>query len=493
MPDRIAREGSRLPFRGRQQAFALVADADVELVLEAQRQPGLADIVHARAVAHGVEIDVAGVLDRVVHVLGAMPPPASLRSVARPIRTRAEHRQLRIDAGFQQSQRRGRLEGRSRREGAVQRLVQQRLALIVGQRAIGLGGHPADEQVRIERRRRDHAQNVAVAHVHDDAGARLVAKHFQRPVLNIGVQRQDDFLARHGGPRPADVLGDDAASCIDLDPIAARLSAQRRIQSLFHALAADAEAGIEQQGRRLLALVPDRLDVPIRHLGHIADDVSERSAERIVPRLVHIDHHAGQFVGVLIDLGELLPGQVALDRHRVELGRRIDVADDRATALQRVGQQPSQKVQRLVQILGLVAHHQHTEAGAVAGDDDAVAVLDQAARRRDHAKVELVLRRQGRIFLSLNDLQLAQPSDQRGDPQRRRPAQHEGAPQEGPLTLIHIGKEDGGLAAHRNRISPSSNRSSIQLAIGNSSSVGTTCPTSGRIAGAFVARMVTTR
>ena len=422
-----------------------------------------------------------------------MPPPATLHAVAGAIGAAAEDADVGIDAGFQQGQGRGRLEGRARREGAVQRLVQQRLAFIVGQRAIGLGRHPADEQVRIERRRRDHAQNVAVAHVHDDTGARLIAKHLQRAVLDVGVQRQDDFLARHGWPRAANILGDDTTARIDLDPIAARLAAQRRIQSLFDALAADAEAGVEQQGGRLLALVADRLDVPIRHLGHIADDVGERSAERIVARLVHIDHHAGQFVGVLIDLGELLPGQVALDRHRVELGGRIDVADDGAPPLQRVGQQPSQKVQGLVQILGFVAHDQHTEARSVAGDDDAVAVLDQAARRRDHAKVELVLRRQGRIFLSLNDLQLTQPSDQRGDPQRRRPAQHKSAPQEGPLPLIHIGKEDGGLAAHRNRISPSSNRSSIQLAIGYSSSVGATCPTSGRIAGAFVARIVTTR
>ena len=422
-----------------------------------------------------------------------MPPPASLHPVAGAIRAAAEDRLIRIDTRLQQGQGRRRLEGRSRWEGPVQRLVQQRLALIVGQGAIGLARHAPDEQIGIERRCRHHAQDVAVAHIHDHAGARLVAEHLQRPVLNVGVQRQDDFLARHSGSGTADVLGDHPSARIHLDPITSRLAAQRRIQRLFDALAADAEAGIEQQGRRLLALVADRLDVPIRNLGHIADDVRERSAERVVARLVHIDHHAGQFVGVLIDLGELLPGQVALDRHRVELGRRIDVADDGAPPLQRVGQHTPQKIQRLVQILGFVAHHQHPETGAIAGDDDAVAVLDQAARRRDHAKVELVLRRQGRIFLSLHDLQLAQPSDQRGDPQRRRPAQHEGAPQEGPLTLIHIGKEDGGLAAHRNRISPSSNRSSIQLAIGNSSSVGTTCPTSGRIAGAFVARMVTTR
>ena len=219
--------------------------------------------------------------------------------------------------------------------------------------------------------------------------------------------------------------------------------------------------------------------------------MGEGAAERIVAGLVHVGHDAGQFVGVLVDLGEFFPGQVALDRHRVELGRGVDVTDDGPSALQGIGQQPAQQVQRLVQILGLVTDHQHPETGPVAGDDHAVAVLDQAARRRDHAEVELVLRRQGRIFLGLDDLKLGQPPHQGRDPQGRQPAEHEGAAQEGALALVDVGEEDGGFAAHRNRISPSSNRSSIQSAIGYRIRVGRIWPIRARIAGGLPALTAT--
>lgn len=125
----------------------------------------------------------------------------------------------------------------------------------------------------------------------------------------------------------------------------------------------------------------------------------------------------------------------------VELGRGVDVADDGAAAFQGVGKQPTQQVQGLVQVLGFVAHHQHSETGAVAGDDDAVAILDQAPRRRNHAEVELVLRREGRILLSLHDLELGQPPYKRRHAEGRQAAEHEGAPQERALSFIDVGEK----------------------------------------------------
>ena len=193
---------------------------------------------------------------------------------------------------------------------------------------------------------------------------------------------------------------------------------------------------------------------------------------RVVAGLVHVSHHAGQFIGVEVDLGELLPRQVALDRDGREARGGIDVADDAPAAFERVGDQLAQKVERLVQILGLVANHQHTETGPVAGDDHAVAVADDAARGRNQTEVELAGGGEGGVFLGLDDLQLAEARGQAQYAQPGQTAQHEGAPQEGALPLIDVRKEDRGFA-HRNRTSPSSNRWIRRSASGKIRSVGT--------------------
>ncbi len=378
-----------------------------------------------------------------------------------------------------------RLERRPRREGAAQRLVGQRSTLIVGQGAIDLGRDARHEQVGIERGRRHHGQDIAVANVHDDDAARLLAEHLQRALLDVVVQRKHHLGPLNRWTRSGDVLGHDAAARIDLDPLAAFDAAQILIQRLFNALSADTETGVEQDGRRLFALVADRLHVAVRHLGHIAHHMGVGAAVRIVAGLVHVSHDAGQFSRVQIDLGELLPGQVALDRDRRETRRGVDVADDGATALQGVRQQLTQQVQRLVQILGLVANDQDAEAGPVPGDDHAVAVLDQAARRRHLAEVELVARRQGGELFRLEELQMRQASDQGQPAHDRRPAQQHGAPQEGALPLVHVGKEDMRFAAHRNRTSASSKRSINQSASGKSRSVGIICPITASRLGAF--------
>ena len=194
---------------------------------------------------------------------------------------------------------------------------------------------------------------------------------------------------------------------------------------------------------------------------------------RIEARLVHVRHHAGQLIGVKIDLGELLPGQVALDGHGRKARRGVHITDDAPTALERVGDQAAQQVERLVQIVGLVAYHQHAETGPVSGDDHAVAVADDATRRRHQTEVELVGGGEGGVFLRLDDLQLAEARRQAQHAQTGQAAQHQGTSQEGALPLVDVRKEDRGFAAHRNRTSPSSNRWIRRSASGKIKSVGT--------------------
>ena len=401
-----------------------------------------------------------------------MPPQAG-EATAQEEAAVADDAAIGVPAALHRRQAHDRLERRTGRESAAQRLVEQRTPLIIGQRPIDLRRHARHEQVGVEGRRRHHGQDVAVAHIHDHAAAGLLAEDFQRAVLDVVVQGQHDLGALNGGLGAGDVLGDHATARIHLDPLAARFAAQVGVQRLLDALTTNAEARVEQDGRRLLALVADRLDVAVRDLGHIADHMGVGAAERIVAGLVHVGHDAGQFGGVQIDLRELLPGQVALDRNRREARGGVDFADQGAPPFQSVRQQLAQKVQGLIQILGLVAHDQDAEAGPVAGDDDAVAILDQAPRRRHQAEVELVVGGKGGVFLGLDDLKLRQTPHQGRRPQRHPPAQQEGAPQEGTLPLVHVREEDMGFAAHRNRTSASSNRWISQSARGKSSSVGT--------------------
>src|SRR5690606_33752912 len=119
------------------------------------------------------------------------------------------------------------------------------------------GRHAADEQVRVERRRRDHAQDVAVADIHDDTAAGFLAEDFEGAVLDVGVEGENDILARDRRTGAADVLGDDATTGVHLDPIAAGLAAQVEIESLLHALPPDPEPRIVEQLGDLLAALPN--------------------------------------------------------------------------------------------------------------------------------------------------------------------------------------------------------------------------------------------
>ncbi len=199
-------------------------------------------------------------------------------------------------------------------------------------------------------------------------------------------------------------------------------------------------------------------------------------AERIEAGIMHIGHDARKLVGIQVDAGELIPAEVGLDRHGRETRGGIDVADDGPAAVHGVGQQAAQQVQGLVQILGLIAHDQDAETGAIARDDHAVAIQHPAARRRHEAEVELVVGSKRGVFLGLNDLKLAQPSDQGDAAQRGQAAEYQGAAQEGTLALVWIGKDQGRFRAHRNLTSPSSNRSIMLLANGKRRRVGIRLP-----------------
>ncbi len=288
-------------------------------------------------------------------------------------------------------------------------------------------------------------------HVHHHGAAGIVLEHVDGALLDIGVDGQHHFLAGLGGDGTVGILAHHHAGGVDLDPLAAGIAAQLLVIGLFDALLADAEGRIVQQlgvERRRIVRRIFVIQVLLRRLGDIADDVRERAAVIVGAHLVHVGDDARNIGGVEADLGEILPRQVGRNdgRHRPLV--LVDVAQD--TPPRRLGlrQDVGDLIQRVVDVLDLVGLDQHAEAGPVAGDQLAVAVDDIAARRRHQAKVELVAGGQLAVLAPLQHLQVDQPAGQGEQAERHYAAHDEGAAIERSLTLIDVCKDDGRFGGH---------------------------------------------
>ena len=179
------------------------------------------------------------------------------------------------------------LERRARRIGGGQRLVEQRLVVVVGQRPVLGAGQALDEAVGVEAGRRKQAQDVAGAAVHHHRRAAVLAEHLQRAVLDVGVQRQRSVLARRRRDVAAGVLAHHPALGSRPRPSGRpACRAGRRSQRLLDPLLADAEARIEQHRVGVRAR-PWSTSV-VRDLGDVADHMGEGAAERIDPGLAHV-------------------------------------------------------------------------------------------------------------------------------------------------------------------------------------------------------------
>ena len=100
----------------------------------------------------------------------------------------------------------------------------------------------------------------------------------------------------------------------------------------------------------------------------------------------------------------------------------------------------------------VVLGQQQPEIGTVGGQHDAVAVEDQAARRRGEQELELVVLREHLVAVRLDQLQLGQPSAQRHQAGAGETAEQERPSMEAPLTLVDVVEIDGG-PDHRKRTS----------------------------------------
>ena len=100
----------------------------------------------------------------------------------------------------------------------------------------------------------------------------------------------------------------------------------------------------------------------------------------------------------------------------------------------------------------VVLGQQKTKVGTVGGEDDAVAIEDDAARRRGEQELELVVFREHLVAACLDQLELGEPSAERHKAHAGETAEEEGSAVEPRLTLVDVVEIDGGLD-HRKRTS----------------------------------------
>ena len=149
-----------------------------------------------------------------------------------------------------------------------------------------------------------------------------------------------------------------------------------------------------------------------------------RSDIRVVTGIADGKLHAGQFLQMNADAGELLPGQVVGNR-----GRQVGAA--LADLPMQAGQIPfgqrkqaRQTQEGLFQIVDLFRDDHHLKIGAVGGKFRAIAVQNASPRRGQQFDIDAVLVRHQAVAISLHHLQVIHPCRQGAQKQALAARQH---------------------------------------------------------------------
>ena len=196
---------------------------------------------------HLVEINVAALLDRAVHVDAAVAAalPAGESAVADHQAAATVHDFSRGHAHFEQRQRVHRLDRGARRVQPLGDLVEQR-QMVVSRQHLPFGAADAvGKTVGIVGRHRDECEDAAGLAVDDDDRARLVTHPPRRILLQRGIDGQLDGVAAAVGLGLE--LADQFTPCGELDPLPAGRSTKIAFKCLFKSFLADLEPRCNQK------------------------------------------------------------------------------------------------------------------------------------------------------------------------------------------------------------------------------------------------------
>ena len=275
-----------LPFGRGHDAVLLVRQVDAGLADHPELLGPLVDLVHAEHVAQRVEVDVAGLLERVAHVHRAVPAREVALEVAAEERRAAVagHAEVRIDEPFLECRRGDHdLEGGARRVAALHHPVLQRTKLVGVQRRPLRALDAHREVVGVVGRQAGVGQHFPVARVEHQRRAveAGMAEAVLGRALHVGVDRQLE-------PAPLDgrhflERADLPAEAVDHDHPGAVAAHQQVVVGLFQPLLTD-----------------DRpLRCPAGHLGivgfpDVAEQVRRQRVGGVSPRGHFLHDHVGQ-------------------------------------------------------------------------------------------------------------------------------------------------------------------------------------------------------
>jgi hypothetical protein len=350
-------------------------------------------------------------------------------------------------AVFEGGERDERLQRGSRRVCAAQCTVIERHVDVVRERAVLGDGQPARKTVRVERRRTDEREHVAVRRVdRHDRGA-LSAQRLLGNLLQPPVEREQQVVARdrllaHEFRRLDPDAVDASSLRVDEQLLVAGRAVQRVLVHAFDAELADQRgAGVGRHVDAFLVLLADR--------AHVAECVHADPAERVVAREPRPDLDAREVGPVHGEAREFLFRELEPDRDGLERAPCEDRAPGALEFLGREQLQLHEAAERVVEVRGLLARELELVGRAIERERLAVAVENQPARRWQRVDLDPVaLRELGEVVVA-HDLQPEQPREQRAEQQehdqRRR---HHAAPEHALFGVVVL---EAGVAGHRAR------------------------------------------
>ena len=262
------------------------------------------------------------------------------------------------------------------------------------------------EAVEREGGARGHGEDVPVARVHDDHGARVSRHRPLRRFLNAPVHRGDDLVAGVGLVPPHDLHG--APKGVHLDALAAVATAQVLVEHPLESALAD----------HVAAAVAPLLHLLVAHLPDVAEEVRGERARGVDALRLDLDNDTGQLELALLDLGDFLERESAPHAHGAErVGR--DALERLLELAHGDFEQHRQPRQDGVAVIHLPRDERQGEGRAVVHEGEAVPVEEDAARRRHGTDPDTVLLRHLLELAAFEHLQVPelahQPDECDGD------------------------------------------------------------------------------
>ncbi len=412
-----------------------------------------------------VEVDVARLHDRRVQrhlaVAGGAPVAVPVRMPRQREEARAEFRLLGpLRLVVQRGEPEERLDRRARRITPRQRPVEHRLVRIGVERDEIVAAQALREPVRVERRRADEREQVAVARIDRHGRAAHAPERLVGGELQAHVQRDDDVAPRRGPARleladAADRRGarrigrgieQDAPLCVDeLLAIADRAVQHLLVAALDAALA-------DLRGRGVIAAV-DALEVRAADLADVTHRVRRDLAERVVAHQAFLDVYPREAVPAHGEAGGLTLAQVVVQRNALEAAVRAHELRQLVELARLDELERGELREHGVEALDLLGDGDELPGRQILRDDQPVAVVNQPARRRERLDAAAVTLRQLAEALGLEHLELHEAPDEHARQQQDDDRGRDDARQKQPL-LLPVILERNVRPGHRGLLDP---------------------------------------